>query len=192
MQNTKLTELSELERLDFTRRTDVAYSIIPAAIELFDSLRGVEESIKSGSTSWTLRWYWIAIAIAVVLSYVVPKGDDEIPWPMWIAFLAAYLGFNKQRELTLLREQSDKYSEKLSQLAMEWAGATGDRSSFWGIKNLSEGIGFDAEDEGFCDWWFEQRNSILGHVCGIERAQAIVEGWKERRKLFDRPASYEA
>ena len=165
-------EFSEFERLEFNRRKDVAYAVIPAAVRLFSERAKLEERIKSTTKIAGSYWYWIVIVAGVVINYFLSDGDHRFTWGTGIALIAIFMWYSKQYQLEQLKSQRDKYNGRLYELEVIWNGATGNNITFWDINRFAGEFGFDSEEDVFCDWWEKQTASILSRVC------ELVEGNK--------------
>ncbi|MDD5300023.1 MAG: hypothetical protein PHD65_05965 [Gallionella sp.] len=175
------TELSELERLEFNRRSDVAYAVVPAAVRLFSERAKLEERIKRTSKIARSYWYWIVIAGGVVLNYFLSDEGHKITWGTGVALLTIFMWYSKQYELGQLESQRDKYNGRLYEMEVIWNGATGSHITFWDINRFAGEFGFDREAEVFCDWWTTQSTSILARVCERGTAEKIVEELAKRQ-----------
>lgn len=169
------TELSELERLEFNRRSDVAYAVVPVAVRLFSERAKLEERIKRTSKIARSYWYWIVIAGGVVLNYFLSDEGHKITLGTGVALLTIFMWYSKQYELGQLESQRDKYNGRLYEMEVIWNGATGSHITFWDINRFAGEFGFDSEADIFCDWWAKQSTSILARVCEREKAEKIVD-----------------
>lgn len=174
-------ELSEFERLEFNRRRDVAYAVIPAAVRLFSERAKLEERIKSTSKAARSYWYWIIIAGGVVLNYFMSDEINRFTWGTGIALMAIFMWYSKQYQLEQLKSQRDKYNGRLYELEVVWNGATGSGISFWDINRFAGEFGFDSEESVFCDWWAKQTGSILARVCELQRGSLTDENLEKRQ-----------
>lgn len=174
-------ELSEFERLEFNRRRDVAYAVIPAAVRLFSERAKLEERIKSTSKAARSYWYWIIIAGGVVLNYFMSDEINRFTWGTGIALMAIFMWYSKQYQLEQLKSQRDKYNGRLYELEVVWNGATGSGISFWDINRFAGEFGFDSEESVFCDWWTKQTGSILARVCELQRGSLTDENLEKRQ-----------
>lgn len=174
-------ELSEFERLEFNRRRDVAYAVIPAAIRLFSERIKLEERIKSTSKTARSYWYWIIIAGGVVLNYFMSDDTHRFTWGTGIALMAIFMWYSKQYQLEQLKSQRDKYNGRLYELEVVWNGATGSSITFWDINRFAGEFGFDSEDNVFCDWWAKQTVSILARVCELQKGGYMDENLEKRQ-----------
>lgn len=174
-------ELSELERLEFNRRRDVAYAVIPAAIRLFSERTKLEERIKNTSKTARSYWYWIVIAGGVVLNYFMSGDTYRFTWGTGVALLAIFMWYSKQYQLEQLKSQRDKYNGRLYELEVVWNGATGSIITFWDINRFAGEFGFDSEESVFCDWWAKQTTSILARVCELQRGSLTDENLEKRQ-----------
>jgi hypothetical protein len=174
-------ELSELERLEFSRRRDLAYAVIPAAIRLFSERNKLEERIKSTSKTARSYWYWIVIAVGVVLNYFMSDDTYRFTWGTGVALLAIFMWYSKQYQLEQLKSQRDKYNGRLYELEVVWNGATGNSVTFWDINRFAGEFGFDSEDNAFCDWWAKQTASILARVCELQKGGYMDENLEKRQ-----------
>jgi len=174
-------ELSELEKLEFNRRRDMAYAVIPAAIRLFSERNKLEERIKSTSKTARSYWYWVVIAGGVVLNYFMSDDAHRFTWGTGIALLAIFMWYSKQYQLEQLKSQRDKYNGRLYELEVVWNGATGNSITFWDINRFAGEFGFDSEDNAFCDWWAKQTASILTRVCELQKGGHMDENLEKRQ-----------
>lgn len=177
-------ELSEFERLEFNRRKDVAYAVIPAAVRLFGERAKLEKRIKNTSKIARSYWYWIVIVGGVVLNYFLSNDTHRFTWGTGIAILAIFMWYSKQYEVGQLESQRDKYNGRLYELEMTWSGATGSNIAFWDINRFAEEFGFDREDEVFRDWWAKQAASILARVCELAKEDGAGEDLAKRQARF--------
>ncbi|MDO8810847.1 MAG: hypothetical protein Q7J38_02300 [Gallionella sp.] len=174
-------ELSEFERLEFNRRRDVAYAVIPAAIRLFSERTKLEERINSTSKTARSYWYWVVIAGGVVLNYFMSDDIHRFTWGTGIALIAIFMWYSKQYQLEQLKSQRDKYNGRLYELEVVWNGATGSSITFWDINRFAGEFGFDSEENVFCDWWAKQTASILARVCELQRGGHMDENLEKRQ-----------
>ena len=177
-------ELSEFERLEFNRRKDVAYAVIPAAVRLFGERAQLEKRIRSTSKIARSYWYWIVIVGGVVLNYFLSDDTHRFTWGTGIALLAIFMWYSKQYELGQLESQRDKYNGRLYELEVTWSGATGSNIAFWDINRFAGEFGFDSEDDVFCDWWAKQAASILARVCELAKDEDTGENLAKRQARF--------
>ena len=183
-------ELSELERLEFNRRRDLAYAVIPAAIRLFSERNKLEERIKSTSKTARSYWYWIVIAGGVVLNYFMSDDTYRFTWGTGVALLAIFMWYSKQYQLEQLKSQRDKYNGRIYELEVVWNGATGNSVTFWDINRFAGEFGFDSEDDAFCDWWAKQTASILARVCELQKGGHMDENLEKRQAKLREDVRY--
>lgn len=178
-------ELSEAERLEFNRRNDLAYAVIPAAARLFSEGADLEERIKSESKAVNSYWYWIIGGGGLILQFFLSGNTFEFTLGAGtgVALVAAGSWYLRQYEVLRLRSMHDRCNERLYDLEVIWGGATG-KSTFRSISDFASGLGFDTKDDVFCDWWEEQRTCILDRVCGYEKGKRIGEDWAKRHAKF--------
>jgi hypothetical protein len=168
-------ELSEFERLEFNRRSDMAYAVIPAAVRLFSERAKLEERIKNTSKAARSYWYWIVVVGGVVLNYFMSDADHRVTWGTGIAIIATFMWYSKQYQLEQLKSQRDKYNGRLYELEVVWNGATGSHITFWDISRFAGEFGFDSEENAFCDWWSKQTSSILARVCELQKDEKTAD-----------------
>jgi len=174
-------ELSEFERLEFNRRSDVAYAVVPAAVRLFSERAKLEERMKRTSKAARSYWYWIIIAGGVVLNYFLSDDGHRLTWGTGVALLAIFMWYSKQYELGQLEAQRDKYNGRLYEMEVIWNGATGSHITFWDLNRFAGEFGFDSEADIFCDWWAKQSTSILARVCERGKGEKIIEELAKRQ-----------
>jgi len=173
--------LSELEKLEFNRRRDLAYAVIPAAVRLFSERNKLEERIKSTSKTARSYWYWVVIAGGVVLNYFMSDDTHRFTWGTGIALLAIFMWYSKQYQLEQLKSQRDKYNGRLYELEVVWNGATGNSIAFWDINRFAGEFGFDSEGDIFCGWWAKQTASILARIRELQNGNLMDESPEKRQ-----------
>lgn len=109
--NKQQAKISELERIEFKRRLDIAYSVIHVAARFFYKKGKFEEQIKSESKAAKSYWYWILLSVGIAFHYLWPEGGSGMDLGSWVALMAIGGYFLKQYELSLLRSQRDQCEE---------------------------------------------------------------------------------
>src|SRR3989338_1807096 len=173
--------LSELEKLEFNRRRDLAYAVIPAAVRLFSERNKLEERIKSTSKIARSYWYWIVIVGGVVLNYFLSDDTHRFTWGTGIALLAIFMWYSKQYQLEQLKSQRDKYNGRLYELEVVWNGATGNSIAFWDINRFAGEFWVDSEGDIFCGWWAKQTASILARIRELQNGNLMDESPEKRQ-----------
>lgn len=175
-------ELSELERLEFDRRNDLAFAVVPAAARIFSERTELEERIKSESKAANSYWYWVIGGGGLVLQAFLSDNLFEWTWGIGSAIALAAIGFwyLKRYELWQLGARHDRCNERLYELEVIWIGATG-HSTFWSINDI---VDLDRDGNKFCDWRAEQESMILERACGYERGRKIGEDRAKRMANF--------
>lgn len=174
-------ELSEFERLEFGRRKDVTYAVIPHAARLFHERALLDERIENESKAAHSYWYWIIGGGGLALQFFLSSMVFEFTWGTGslITLGAVASWWLRQYELVKLRVLRDKCTGRLYELEMIWNSATGE-GTFWSISDFASDFYPSTKDSKFHEWWLEQELSILQRVCGWERGYKIGEEWVKR------------
>lgn len=181
----QVEELSELENLEFNRRLDIAYGVIPAAGKLFGERYELEERIKEASKSINRHWPWIAFVVALLVHYFILDGGSNFTWASWIALMVIAWWILKQYEIGQLQSQRNQYNKWLLDLEVIWRGANG-YGSFWEISRFVNDGYFENDNDEFDAWWADQNTNILLRVCGYERGERISKELARRSSEFRR------
>jgi hypothetical protein len=176
-------ELTALEQMEFNRRNDSAFAIIPFAIRLFTEREELSGRLKSESKQSWNYWHWALFAGALALNYFLSDDGSKFTWAAWVAIMVAVSWFEKQYVIWKLGQDHDRCNRKLFELEVAWNAATSQRT-FWDISRFAGELGFDPEDDAFSDWWGEQRLGIFERVCGWDRGRRIGKDRAERHAKF--------
>ncbi|WP_143053116.1 hypothetical protein [Nitrosovibrio tenuis] len=159
--------MTELEKIEFNRRIDIAYSVIEAAARCFGLMSDLDERIKSAAKAASSYWYWFFIIVGIVMHYSPSYAGSGLNTGIWVIFATLGVWCAKQFELRQLKTQRDGYEERLYELEMIWRSVVGTGAFFWDIDKFTND-GLDHEDDAFSAWWAEQRRWILERVCGYK------------------------
>lgn len=177
-------ELTELEQIEFNRRRDLAYPLIPAAVRVFTDRAELDERIKNESKPIDSYWRGAAFLGGLALHSFMEGNTWSLSLGLLISIWGGVSWFVKQHELDGLRLKRINYTDKLYELQVVWEAATG-HSTFWDIQKFAGEYGFNSSDEDFCNWWAEQTRLILERACGWEKGKRISEDWATRLAKFD-------
>ena len=174
-------ELSEGERLEYYRRTDLASAAIRAAVRLFNDRTELEELIEGASKVTRSNWWWIVGGIGIALHHLFPGTAGDLG--TFATVIAFVLWIMKSYELVQLTSKREACSERLGELAMVWNGATGN-NAFWSVQTgLADCSGLiDQEGDGFRNWWKAESKYILARVCEGEKSAQILKSIGENRE----------
>lgn len=176
-------ELSEIERLEFNRRKDIAWAVLKAAARLFNMRAEVDEKIKIATKA--VNNYWVlGIGVCGLALQFILSGDNPVfDSGKWMVVIAVGYISLKQYEVWRLKLLWDKYHESLHGLEVTWISAIGSQS-FWDISYFASDFagvyGFEDVDAKFSDWWLAQRKLILENVCEYEKGRGIGKLWASR------------
>lgn len=168
--------LSEIESLEYKRRVDVAYAVIPVAVRIFhDRTRIVELSNDKSKTKISF-WAWAFFWFGFVLHFLVASMHVDFNFGT-VIFLIAGLNLFNFWEVTenwteQMRTARNDCDYQLSNLEVVWRGATG-YDSFREIGLLELEDERHLQSEKFRKWWNKQTLRILERVCGREKAESI-------------------
>jgi hypothetical protein len=157
-------KMTELEKIEFNRRADIAYSVIEAAARCFGLRSDLDERIKSAAKAANSYWYWFFIVMGVVMHYSPSHDGSGLNAGSCVIFATLGVWCVKQFELRQLKTQRDGCDERLYELEMIWRSAVGTGAFFWDIDKFAND-GLDHEDDTFSAWWAEQRRWIRERVC---------------------------
>ena len=156
-------EMTEVERLEFNRRIDIANAVIKDAIRVFNQLTELDNLIESKSKTTKVSWYLVTILIGIALDYFLPDGGHRISLGEYIAWIAIVIWCWKYFEIQYLKSRREHCTERLHELNVVWSGATG-LINFWSIGGYAKALEHDRENENFRVWWKEQLDLILERV----------------------------
>lgn len=179
----QVEELSELENLEFNRRLDVAYAVIPAAVKLFGERGELDKRFKKASKAINSYWAWVVMVVALLIHYLILDGGNSFTWAGWIAMMVVAWWVLKRYEIWELGSQRDRHNERLMDLGVTWFGATG-HEAFWEIDRFAGDGYFGNDNDEFRNWWADQTTCILDRVCGIEKGERIGKERARRSSEF--------
>ena len=79
-------KMTELEKIEFNRRADIAYSVIEAAARCFGLRSELDERIKSAAKAANSYWYWFFIVMGVVMHYSPSHDGSGLNAGSWVIF----------------------------------------------------------------------------------------------------------
>lgn len=162
-ESTQEFEMTEIERLEFNRRIDIANAVIKDAIRVFNQLTELDNLIESKSKTAKISWFLIAILGGIALEYFLPDSGRRISWGIYIAWIAFVIWSWKFFEILYLKSRREHCNERLHELDVIWTGGTG-LITFWSIGGFAKALEHDRENDQFNEWWSEQLKLILERV----------------------------
>jgi hypothetical protein len=175
-------EFSEIEAIEFSRRVDLAFAVVPNALRIFAYKAELLKEEKSAvKTSNVVVYGCIAFGCcAFTLEWFLNGGNVRFGVGSILGLLSAVVMFfaihmrDKKLEAISTRRSIDV--AKLEELQLVWRSATA-CNTFHELSrfcNLIDGQDFKREDQGFCDWWLAQKERILVRLCGSEKVEKIA------------------
>jgi hypothetical protein len=159
--------LSDAGALEFNRRVDIAYAMLPSAAHFLGLRTELTAQIAMEKKQSASPWYWIVGLVGVALHYVFAPADAKFSFGLWLSLMAfAYWAF-KGHTISKLQERRYACTESLMRLAASWHGAIG-HETFWDIERFVADGFIDREDDAFLDWWSEQREMICARCAPTE------------------------
>ena len=156
-------KLSELERLEFNRRIDVANAVVHGAARVFCKIIELDEVIEKESKTANSIWYLVAILGGLAMDYFLSDSGHKVSLGGYIAFISIALFAWKKFEIVYFQSRRDHYNERLYELEVIWSGAIG-TNTFWSISSFAHKFEHDRHNDQFQDWWLEQSTMILERV----------------------------
>lgn len=156
-------EMTELERLEYNRRIDIANAVIKDAIRLFNQLTELDIQIGNMSKTANIYGYLVVIAGGIALDYFLPDTGRRISWGVYIAWVAFVVWCWQFFEILYLKSRREHCNERLHELDVIWSGGTG-LLTFWSIASFAKALEHDRENDEFRAWWEEQSRLILERV----------------------------
>jgi hypothetical protein len=156
-------EMTEIERLEFNRRIDIANAVIKDAIRVFNQLTELDNLIESKSRTTKISWYLIVMLIGVAVDYFMPDNGHRISWGEYIAWIALVVWSWKFFEIQYLKSRREHCNERLHELDVIWSGGTG-LLTFWALGGFAKLLEHDRENDKFRAWWKEQLDLMLERV----------------------------
>lgn len=172
-------KLTEFERLEYTRRRDIASAVLKAAIRQFHMMDELKEAIRVSNKQTNNIWIVIAFLGGLILDYFIADGSGlRFNFGLWLSAMAFLYWLIKKYEQNKLELRMGTVSERLYDLEVTWKSALSS-DSFWSIDHIKDDYERMDDDEKFNDWWSEQKTAILVNVCGYEKGKKIGDGWSE-------------
>ncbi|MBK5204059.1 MAG: hypothetical protein JJD98_01215 [Polaromonas sp.] len=177
--------MSELERLEFTRRTDAAHAVIPLAWRWFNERAELDDALKSKLKKAGSFWNLVAIAAALGLHYFLSGAEYKFDVGSSIALFVVLYWCAGQWDISQIKTGIVRLNERLWALELTWNAACGvgfGGSEFWSIRHFKD-IAFElgaGSNDDFVSWLAEQRQTILMTVCGVEKGLAVGQVMDKR------------
>jgi len=161
--------LSEVQQLEFNRRIDIAYALVPFAAHFFGLRADLTAQIAAGKKRSSSPWYWVVGLAGIGLHYVFAPPDAKFSVGLWLSLMAFGYWVLTGYTTSKLEERRSACVDKLMSIATVWNGATG-YAMFWDMERFVEDGSIDREDDAFFSWWTEQRDMVLVR-CGAVEAE---------------------
>ena len=155
--------MTEIERLEFNRRIDIANAVIKDAIRVFNQLTELDTLIENKSRTTKISWYLIAIFVGIAVEYFLPDTGHKTSWGLYIAWIAVVIWTLQFFEIQYLKSRREHCNDRLHELEVLWSGGTG-LITFWSIGGYAKLLEHDRENDKFRAWWNEQLDLILERV----------------------------
>ena len=150
-----------------------------------------EKASRLENTNGTLWYVWLFGAAA--LYFIL---DDSILLTILSLFLLLATGNYVYLKQQFLQQKADRFSEKIDDLAFEWAKHIGDKQEIFVITEFLQAQetdniflkDFDGDRELFLEWWQEKQYDILRlHFSDdlVKRKIAYDEGIKDIQEADD-------
>ncbi len=177
----EILRLTDLERIEFTRRTDIALAIVPIASAAITKRKELTDTIQESSKKSKSYWYWAIGGLGLAIHFLISGNEFKFDAGMWL--LLATIGFWFANQFDLSKNQRDltAISDKILDLQMKWESVVGNKDDFHRLGELYIGWRIDWEDDDFSDWWTTQSNHILMRVCDVEKGNRLVSQWDTAR-----------
>lgn len=169
-------QLTELERIEITRRIDVARSTLPAATQYFTEKDAVDERIKSASKPSRHFFPFSAFFVSLLIHEYMLGGGWHFTWASIITVAAIIWSVEDQYQLVRLKNRYVNLYKWLQDLEVIWIGATGN-NSFWELSQFVKDGYLDDDSDEFLLWRVRQHADIINTVCGLEKGIPIGREW---------------
>lgn len=175
---------TEAERIEFNRRTDIAFAIVPAANAKMQLLKELSDSIAVKSKRHASYWYLTAGAIGYCVHYFISGDKFVFDFGTFIVLMVALHWVGGQIDLHSLKRQQFNERQYLADLQTTWRSAVGDSDDFWQIGKFEIFGKLDLQDNDVAIWWEAQTASILLRVCDVERGLEMAREWEAQRAAW--------
>ena len=115
-----------------------------------------------------------AVVGPTVLHYVQAGDAWKFTFGLFITLAAAGSWGSNIYEMNELKTRRERLVDALSAMEVDWVSVTGN-TDFYSIGKFDTQWRVDWEDDAFCDWWGDQRRSILDRTCGYDKGMKIGE-----------------
>lgn len=155
-------ERSEAQQLEFNRRSDVAYALLPLAADLFGRRSTLKVQIAAAKRTVQAYWYLKVGILGLVLHFVFapPGAKLSAGIALTIGVLALWLVIGYQ--IGQLEAKHARCQAKLREVEAAWVAATG-HTTFWDIERFVKYGEIDRNPD-FEDWWRSELEVISDRI----------------------------
>lgn len=176
--------MTEGERIDFNRRTDIARSTISMASRAMGRRLELEKGIASAKKNSSSYWIWIVGVAGFAIHYLSSESEYKFGLGGFFVLMAVLYWGLYQFEISRLNGERSRCLDQLTALSATWESATGSSDSFWQICKFDSDLPLDLTNELFSDWWVQQEGGILLRVCELDKARALSEQREQKHNAL--------
>lgn len=180
----EILRLTELERVEFNRRADIALAIVPVASAAMAKRKELTDTIQESTKKSKSYWYWAIGGVGLVIHYLISGDEFKFDAGVWLMLMTFGLWSARQFDLSTNQRALTAISEKIIGLQMTWESVIGNKDDFHRIGESDIGWLIDWEDDDFSNWWSAQTNHILMRVCDVEKGSRLCSQREAARGEF--------
>lgn len=175
-------ELTEAERIEFARRTNLALSVVPSLIrlmvqrdELHDRLRQLESKSRSG-------WLGTVFIVGGAIHFLQFGNEWKFGVGAWVMLMAVLFWYGTRLDRDRVSNDLRECQHRIEDRQTTWVAVGGNARNLWELKKIEfpgEQIEWDLADEALQSWWEEQIEDFYIGACDVEKGMALA---KQRRE----------